>query len=242
MSDNKKDEKLEIQTIEDQEFLERYLAGEAPLHAERLNLPSEEELDASEAEFDKILATSKLAKRRNLTVALWIASIAAVLVLAFIIWPKQDVEESPSLVVNDIIKDKEKERSEQPTLSSNIESKAILAEAKDEPKAQRAEQSSRKLKNTSDIKKSKEERSERSKLAAASSPKANNTNVPATKEVVEPQEPVRIIPRDKQALADIYLAEMVLQVAYEQQAQQEAIRAYAASLTGEEMPESIITF
>lgn len=52
------------------------------------------------------------------------------------------------------------------------------------------------------------------------------------------------IPPDKQALAEIYLAEMALQVAYEQQAVQERVRAYAASLmtnkTEDEQP--IIAF
>ena len=47
---------------------------------------------------------------------------------------------------------------------------------------------------------------------------------------------------DCQALADIFLAEEALQVAYELQAQQEAIRAYAASLIGVELPKPIIAF
>ena len=42
------------------------------------------------------------------------------------------------------------------------------------------------------------------------------------------------VPPDKQALADIYLAEVALQVAYQQQEQQQAVEAYAASLVGEE--------
>ena len=60
-------------------------------------------------------------------------------------------------------------------------------------------------------------------------------------EKVEEQQPSPI-PPDKQALADIYLAEVALQVAYERQAQAEALRAYAASITGEEEPEPIIAF
>ncbi|MBO4550422.1 MAG: hypothetical protein J5733_06795 [Bacteroidaceae bacterium] len=53
-----------------------------------------------------------------------------------------------------------------------------------------------------------------------------------------------VIPADKQALVDIYLAEEALQVAYELQAQQEELRAYAASLMGveEPQPQSIIAF
>ena len=37
-------------------YLDRYLAGEAPLHPESLDLPTDEELDAAEAEFDRIIA------------------------------------------------------------------------------------------------------------------------------------------------------------------------------------------
>lgn len=51
-----------------------------------------------------------------------------------------------------------------------------------------------------------------------------------------------LIPADKQALANIYLAEEALQVAYELEAQQEALRAYEASITGKEEPKTIIAF
>ena len=49
-----------------------------------------------------------------------------------------------------------------------------------------------------------------------------------------PEEDISPIPTDKQALADMYLAEVALQVAYERQAQTEALRTYAASLEDEE--------
>ena len=42
-----------------EELLEQYLAGKAPLHTDHLNLPSEEELDAAEAAFDKMVAKHK---------------------------------------------------------------------------------------------------------------------------------------------------------------------------------------
>ncbi len=50
------------------------------------------------------------------------------------------------------------------------------------------------------------------------------------------------IPPDKQALADIYLAEVALQVAYRKQAIEEAVRAYQAGITGEETQQPIIAF
>ena len=48
------------------------------------------------------------------------------------------------------------------------------------------------------------------------------------------KEEIIVIPPERQALADIYLAEEALQVAYQQQAQVEALRAYANSLVDEE--------
>lgn len=56
------------------------------------------------------------------------------------------------------------------------------------------------------------------------------------------EEPV--IPADKQALVNIYLAEEALQVAYELQAQQEELRTHVASLMGveEPQPQPVIAF
>lgn len=61
-------------------------------------------------------------------------------------------------------------------------------------------------------------------------------------EEFEPKGNEPLIPAHKQALVNIFLAEEALQVAYELQAQQEAIRAYAARLTGEEPAKPIIAF
>lgn len=57
-----------------------------------------------------------------------------------------------------------------------------------------------------------------------------------------PEEDAPTIPADKQAMADIYLAEAALQVTYQQREQVEALRAYVASITGEETPKAIIAF
>ncbi len=50
----------------------------------------------------------------------------------------------------------------------------------------------------------------------------------------DPIEATTIVPPERQALADIYLAEAALQVAYRRQAQAEALRAYAISFEEEE--------
>lgn len=59
---------------------------------------------------------------------------------------------------------------------------------------------------------------------------------------LKPEEENPAIPANKQALVDIYLSEEALQVSYKLQAQQETIRAYAASLSGEETQQPIIAF
>ena len=67
-----------------EELLEQYLAGKASLHTDHLNLPSEEELDAAEAAFDKMVAEHKQPARR---IALWTwpISIAAAVAIAVVI-------------------------------------------------------------------------------------------------------------------------------------------------------------
>ena len=67
-------------------YLDRYLAGEAPLHPERLELPTDEELDAAEAEFDQLMAeresqTIAEEKPRGRVVRLWPWAAAASLLL-----------------------------------------------------------------------------------------------------------------------------------------------------------------
>ena len=90
--------------------------------------------------------------------------------------------------------------------------------------------------------------SENSDKSEPSEPVKPKRTYKPSKPVAEPllaqaeEEPV--ISADKQALADIYLAEEALQVAYELQAQQEELRAYVASLRGVEEPQAqaIIAF
>lgn len=67
-------------------YLDRYLAGEAPLHPERLELPTDEELDAAEAEFDRLMTereSQTIAEEKPLgrVVRLWPWAAAASLLL-----------------------------------------------------------------------------------------------------------------------------------------------------------------
>lgn len=67
-------------------YLDRYLAGEAPLHPESLDLPTDEELDAAEAAFDQLIVERESQavaedKPRGRVIRLWPWAAAASLLL-----------------------------------------------------------------------------------------------------------------------------------------------------------------
>ena len=231
-----KDESLKLK---DKTFLEQYLAGKAPLHANRLSLPSDEELDAAEAEFDAIVAARKKTTR-HIPLRPWVVAAVAASILLLLVFniSKETIEEKP--VVAEVIEPEAIEQSKpQPAPQPIVEEKedGVLAEAKpiipSVPRQKRAIPAcvSNQTETTTAMPSSEAIREEppvAQKAIALSEP--------------EPQQPVIVIPADKQALADIFLAEEALQVAYERRAQQDAIRAYAASIMGEEAPKPIIAY
>lgn len=201
-----------------QKDLEQYLAGNAPLHPERLALPSEEELDAAEKEFDRFVAKQK---QPACLIAFWpfAAAVAAVLVAVFLlrpakssVIPEEKMEQEVTIV--------QAEQTEQPKQEEVIEPVKIAAHTPHK------HQKTPKIDEICEV----ETHEEVAEVA------------PIPEETQQEEVEVSPIPADKQALADIFLAEEALQVAYELQAQQEAIRAYAASLIGVELPKPIIAF
>lgn len=253
MTSDFKDDSLKLK---DAEWLEQYLAGKAPLHAEGLHLPSAEELNAAEAAFDEIVAGRQKTARR-VPLWAWAAAVAAVLMVAVLLWPKPEAQQPPALMANEAAK---AQRSEDVVTKEmpKPEDKNLVAMAEGESehkhegesKRQHDGESMRQLEGERKRKlmpgQPKAEEVAVRQDAPASIPSAisepkNDVVLAEAAEEPEEQEP-SLIPADKQALADLYLAEEALQVAYERRAQVEAIRAYAASIKGEKLPKPVIAF
>ena len=89
-------------------YLDRYLAGESPLHPERLTVPSNEELDNAEAAFDRLVderksQTSAAGKTRRRVVRLWPLAAAASIVLFIVFLPRQEQSPQEPVVVRQAI-------------------------------------------------------------------------------------------------------------------------------------------
>jgi len=76
--------------------LEQYLDGKHPLQPEQTALPAEAELEAAEAEYDRIVGERTKAKanqgnraRLDRQYWAWGLSIAAVFILVFLLWPEK---------------------------------------------------------------------------------------------------------------------------------------------------------
>ena len=226
--------------------LEHYLAGQAPLHAERLNLPSDEELDAAEAEFDKIIAERKPSARR---IPLWpwaAAAVAAVVVTVILLWPDArplSSSEQPALVSQ-----ASHATDYRPTTAmENTEatSKPLVAEALPKPSSQteRLQPGSSQPAPTPTCQTAEPSQP----ISCGYEPSELRQTAQADRithsEELPPQDTLPPLPQDRQALADIYLAEIALQVAYRQRAVQETVSAYQTSIiTGEEPVQPIIAF
>ena len=155
----------------------------------------------------------------------WVCSIAAALLIAFLVWPESHKETTTQPEVKPIVA----EADPQPVPQTIVEEEkdVVLAEVqqKEKPAKKHGEAVGKQSTPVEPV------LAQAEPIIAESVLKESN-----------PEEVVPLIPAHKQALADIYLAEMALQVAYERQAQAEALRAYAASITGEEIPKAIIAY
>lgn len=210
-----------------EEWLEQYLAGEKPLHPGRLQLPSEEELDAAEAAFDA--AVSRRKPSRRIPLWPWAAVVAAAAVVAFLLRSAQPTSETEMPMAQAEVPQPARPALEQPAQPE-------VKESREDPKADESHRTNRTYKTYRTHKSYKTHKSYETH-------KAHKTDEPSkpcpAKAAPQPEGDVPVIPPEKQALVDIFLAEEALQVAYKLQEPLEELRAFYANFD-EEAPDTTI--
>lgn len=172
------------------------------------------------------------------TVALWVSGIAAALLVGFFLFVNQP-KELPVVSQNTNMPEMQQTPQPKPT---NAGSKSLAQEVEKHHVRSRAITHVKLAKFTREVGQHHTSSSEEPLLASL---EAEQEVSPPPSERAEEQ-PVEepVISPEKQALVDIFLAEEVLQVAYEMHEQTEPLRAYIATLEGRELETShqIISF
>ena len=177
---------------------------------------------------EKVLASHRASAVRSKSLRLlWASGIAAALVVGFFLWPREQTQQ-PEPVAPTVVAELPKQPTDTP-----------IEPEKPAP-----------LNTPSTLKAPK---------TPSSQPKPSKPIVPEEPQVepllaeaepvlpsssAEEKEELPVISPEKQALVDIFLAEEVLQVAYEMHEQTEPLRAYISTLLGEELETSnqIVSF
>ena len=172
------------------------------------------------------------------TIALWVSGVAAVLLVGFFLFLNRPKKQ---LVVTQKTQQTEKQEVPQPE-PQNIEQENTASEVAKRHVLNRPTTRVKLANLTCNVEQLNVPCSEEP-LAMVEETEQDASPSPSER-AEERLEAEAIIPPDKQALADIFLAEEALQVAYQQQEQAELLRAYIISLEGE-VPETshcIISF
>lgn len=190
--------------------LERRAAGVPPLPE-----------DFAEKVLQKVETRRRKGRR---TVALWVSGIAAALVVGFFLWPREQTQQpktaAPSVVA---------ELPKQPTDTPIKPEEPAPLNTQNNPIIQKTQKTLGNQPKPS--KPIVPEEPQPEPLLAEAEPVLPSSSA-------EEKEELPVISPEKQALVDIFLAEEVLQVAYEMHEQTEPLRAYISTLLGEELETS----
>lgn len=161
------------------------------------------------------------------TVALWVSGIAAALLVGFFLWPRQQAQ-LPGPAAPSVVAELPKQETDTPVEPQVPASQNTLKPQKTPKTLGNQPKPSKPI---------VPEEPHAEPLLAEAEPVFPSSSV-------EEQEELPVISPEKQALVDIFLAEEVLQVAYEMHEQTEPLRAYIATLEGRELETShqIISF
>ena len=200
-----------------------------------------EDIDIFEADLTDEFERLRKSERKRIPLWPWFGAAAASIVLLLTFHYINKVEpETEQPVVAEVVEVAEPE-TPQTTAPTEVAEHPVVAQAEEtnHKSIKKKKQDSEKVlaKHNKPDKPEKAKEAQVEPVLAESKPQQSNE---ARLSASTREQEENLIPPEKQALVDIFLAEEALQVAYELRAQQEAIRAYAASLTGEELAKPII--
>ena len=195
---------------------------------------------------EKVLARHRASAVRSTGLRLlWAGGIAAALLVGFFLWPRQQTQQ-PESAAPTVVAELPKQEADTPvepkepaplnTPNSPITpNTAIIQITPDTPIPQKTPKTLGNQPKPS--KPIVPEEPQVEPLLAEAEPTLPSSSV-------EEQDELPVISPEKQALVDIFLAEEVLQVAYEMHEQTEPLRAYISTLLGEELETSnlIVSF
>lgn len=198
-------------------------------------------LSAAETAAKEKTAMPKPRSRKVALIVGWTMAAAAVLTLALLLWPESQettmmltVQQTP--VITEVAPTETTPTETIETIET-IEVETPVSQPLTIPASHTQKSQARKRMAQAVDPVAKKE--EMQPIIVETLPVAQEEKLPAISASPSTESP---IPADKQALAELYLAEEALQVAYEQRAVREAVRAYTASIKGEEMPKPVIAF
>ena len=172
------------------------------------------------------------------TVALWVSGIAAALLVGFFLFVNRP-KELPVVTQNTETPEKQQTLQPEPT---NDESKSLTQEVEKQHVSSRTKPRVTLAKTTREVEQPDASSSEEPLLASLEA--GQEVAPPPSERAEEQPEEAPVISPEMQALVDIFLAEEVLQTAYEMHEQTEPLRAYISTLLGEELETSnqIVSF
>ena len=189
-------------------------------------------LSDAEKAAKRMTEATKLDGSRPRALIITLLATAAMLTVAFLLWPDAAHEEPPALITHEMPKLPRDEKEEQPVMVQPAKEEHPVTVTKKEKTVSHQGEA-----------KPLEEKIVGLTIVPTSADLGPGVKMRLGKPCLTneeadplPEEDDSPIPTDKQALADMYLAEVALQVIYKQQEQVEAVRAYVTSLEDEEIP------
>jgi hypothetical protein len=213
--------------MDKKQIIEDYLQGCHPIEQQSWELPTDIELDNAEAEFDRLRKKTPLHHGRGWRWGFFaVAACLVGFVVIFLAPPKSTEEQLPLALEEPMVNE------QLPVMAEVTPQQQVPT---DKPQQPDDSHKTRKSYENNKPKQPAEIQQEESPLTNHFLAEAQSVLLPESDGQREELDlEASILPPDRQALVDIYLAEEALQVTYMQQEQMQELRAFTAGLQGKE--------